>query len=219
MGNCSSCCSASPDPPSPDTNHDIVPPSASRVVPVPGAANHDDGVTVSQPPDYTVATPVDTSQGRETMPLPGSPLHSGEKRPSLPSRPRGQDLQSSLSMDRGTMMTTRQRQIDSMANVSTADGSARRARPSGMATRSNSAFPSFQLATPVSPPPQTGIRADRSSPRRAATADLSHYQLTARTYQTPMHDKKPRPLTSTVRELLPDNFRYGFGCPLIGYIL
>jgi hypothetical protein len=222
MGNC--CSWVSPNfshpPAAADIAHVSRPPLASGVVPALGAAKPDGGVMGSQPPDPSVAMPVGTSpRDRETMPPPGSPPHTGEKLTSPPSRPRGQDLQFSLSMGRGTMTMTRQRQIDSRADGSTADGSAR----AGTATRSNSAFSSFQLATLVSPPPQIGIRTDKSSrepqarPRRAAT-DPPHYQRTSRTYQTLKDDKKPQQLTSTVRELLPDNFRYGFGCPLINYI-
>jgi hypothetical protein len=161
-------------------------------------------------------------QDRETMPPPGSPPHTGEKRNSLPTRHRSQVLPSSFPIDSVTMMMTRKRNFGSSAGASTADGSAR-ARQSGMVTRSNSAPPSFRPATLESPPPQAGMRADGSSrepqarSRRAVTTDLSHYQLTSRTYQTPKYDKKPQPLISTVRELLPDNFRYGFGCHLISY--
>jgi hypothetical protein len=210
------CSSRSSDLPDPSSAANVASPSPSGVQPVPGAANHDGSVTVSRPPEPTVATPVEISpQDRETTPPPESPPRSGETRMSPPSPYRGVGIRPSFSMDNSTT-TNRQHQFGSSAGASTADGSAR-ARPSVMATRSNSASPSSQLATPVSLPPQTGIRADKPSPRRAVTTDLSHYQLITRTYQTRKDVKKPQSLTSTVRELLPDNFRYEFGCHLISY--
>jgi hypothetical protein len=183
-------------------------PSASggSVPPAPVAVPPDPGNNMSRPPNPPVAKPVEAiHQPSERTPAPGFPPHSRAMPTSQSSRPRSRPLKPSSSID--SSMTTRRPHFDLGEGLSTIDESTR-AHASGIPARSrstdllsSSGAPASRLTQPNKPAVDFNGRSP-AHPRKAATIDESHYH---------------RPLTSTVRELLHDNFRYGFGCPPISY--
>jgi hypothetical protein len=120
------------------------------------------------------------------------------------------------------MMTCRP-QFGLSEGLSTIDESARM-RASIMPARSRSTHILLPSGTPASQLPQSNNPAVNfngrppAHPHKAATTDESHsHRLASETNHTYMNDGKLQPLTSTVWDLLPDNFRYGFLCPPISY--
>ena len=192
------------------------PPSPNNVAPAREAAERVNGFPVSQPSALAVLAPVESSRPHiETEAPPRLLPRNGETSSSPPARYRVADLRPSFSVDSASIMNnTPKPQLSSSMGPSTADESAR-ARPSPMASRSKSSYPSFQM------------RADGSSggslvlSPKAVTFDVSPSSYPRKSANhTPRDGRKPvQPLTSGVQKLLPDNFRYGFECPLVTKIV
>jgi hypothetical protein len=191
-------------------------PSRNNVAPAREVAERVNGLPVSQPSAPAIA-PVESSRPHiETASPPRLLSPNGETSSSPPARYRVADLRPSVSMDSATMMNNAPKPQPSSSMGPSTAGKSARARPSPMASRSKSLYPSFETGMPVS----TDMRADRSSGGslpKAVTFDVSPSSYPRKSANhTPRDGRKPiQPLNSEVQKLLPNNFRYGFECPLM----